>query len=252
MAFIKKVLLIFVCFTSFSLSASTFTEVIHSKVLETIESAETIPGLKPEEFVPLKRQITRIWSSLIKEECFDACYTDKELRPYFVALQGIVESTLAKELRQEIRSLKCITLAPMPEMLLTDYLLKGGDLFVAYPKEGFNQRTEAQQKTYRKELRARQSHLSDVPLECESIPSDLVGATYFFEDQEGKMYVFAIKMTLDTNLQGPGFFALWFGSIDSPCIRKRVSAVSSYLEEGGANILNLEEESSTEDDSNPV
>lgn len=81
------------------------------------------------------------------------------------------------------------------------------------------------------------THLFDIPLNCESIPPDLIGATYLFQDQSGKTYVFAIKMTQAKDPKAMGSFGLWFGSIDMPSIQGRVKAVSSYLEQNESNLL---------------
>src|SRR5690606_21668156 len=153
--------------------------------------------------------------------------TDKDVRPCFVALQAIVEHVLASALQKEVVSLKGVIHTPMPATplctigkiskelvnpsiendpariftvkarttIIRDYLFKGGDLYIVYPKNGFKKRTEEQQKVYQQELASYPTHLFDVPLNCEDIPTDLIGATYLFQDRSGKTFIFAIKMT---------------------------------------------------------
>jgi hypothetical protein len=187
--------------------------------------------------------------------------SDQDVRPCFVALQGIVEHVLASELTREVRSLKGFIHPPMPATplcskgeisrelidpsieldplrlftvkarttIVRDYLFKGGDLYIIYPKNGFAKRTVEQRKIYTQELMNFPGHLFDVPLPCDYIPSDLIGATYLFEDRSGNTYVFAIKMTQANDPKERGDFKLWFGSIDHPAIQERVKSVASYI-----------------------
>lgn len=74
-----------------------FEKNIHSKVLETISSSETIPGLKDTEFSALKGAISRLWETLVEEGAIEISGTDKNVRPLFVALQGAVSSYLEEQ-----------------------------------------------------------------------------------------------------------------------------------------------------------
>lgn len=120
--------------------------------------------------------------------------------------------------------------------IVRDYLFKGGDLYVVYPKEGYNNRTEKQQKIYTQEL-LNYPNLFDVPLNSDSIPQELIGATYLFQDSSGEIFIFAIKMTQAKDPQDMGHFGLWFGSIHHPSIQERLHAVFSYLEQRSGSIF---------------
>lgn len=250
---------------------SNLTKVIHSKVLETIKYSHDIPGLKSEEFSALRGEISRTWNTLIKDGVLEISGTDKDVRPYFVALQGVVEHVLASELQKEVRSLTGIIHTPMPATplcttgeiskelvdpsieidptrlftvkarttIIRDYLFKGGDLYIIYPKDGLKKRTEEQQKIYQQELVNYPKHLVDFPLNDENIPTDLIGATYFFKDQSGKTFVFAIKMTQAKDPKDMGNFGLWFAPLDHLPIQERVNAISSYLEKNGSNVIKM-------------
>ncbi len=245
---------------------------IHSKVLETISSSETIPGLKDTEFSALKGAISRLWETLVEEGVIEISGADKNVRPLFVALQGVVEHVLATELHHDVQSIKGVIHTPMPATplcttgnisrelvdpsieidprrlftvkaratIVRDYLFKGGTLYVVYPKDGLYLRTEEQQSIYQQELVHFPTTLFDVPLNCQSMPTDLIGATYFFHDPSDKIFVFAIKMTQAKDPKAAGNFGLWFGPIDAPSIQERVNAVSSYLEEQGVNVLKFD------------
>lgn len=247
------------------------TTVIHSKVLKTIKYSQDIPGLKSDEFSSIRTEISKTWDTLIENGVLEVSGTDKEVRPYFVALQGIVEHVLASELQKEVASLKGVIHTPMPATplcttgdiskelvdpsieidparlftvkarttIIRDYLFKGGNLYVIYPKDGLKKRTEEQQKIYQQELVNYPTHLFDVPLNCENIPTDLIGATYLFQDQSGKTFVFAIKITQAKDPTDMGNFGLWFGPINHPSIQERIKAVSSYMKQNGSSVLKI-------------
>ncbi len=176
---------------------------------------------------------------------------------------------VASELKKEVKALKGIIHTPMPATplcttgeisrelvdpsieidptrlftvkarttIIRDYLFKGGDLYIIYPKDGLKKRTEEQQKIYQQELANYPNNLYDVPLNCEHIPTDLIGATYLFQDQSGKTFVFAIKMTQAKDPKETGNFGLWFGPIDHLSIQERIKAISSYMTQNGSNVL---------------
>jgi hypothetical protein len=230
---------------------------IHSKVMQTIENAENVPGLKSEEFVGLKPGLAKYWNELVDKGVLSVTSTDKEVRPYFVALQGIIEHVLAYELNKSVSSLIGVIHTPMPATplctegsvskelvapsieedparlftvearatLVRDYLRKGGDLYVVYPKEGINKRTETQQQIYKKELENFQAHLFDRPLDSESINEDLIGAFYLFKNESGKVFCFAIKMTQANNPLDQGNFGLWFGEYHNSPAQERISNI---------------------------
>ena len=221
-----------------------------------------MPGLKSEEFKNLKTGIAERWKALVDKGVLEVTDTDKEVRPHFVALQGIIEHVLAHELNKSVHSLTGVIHTPMPATplctegevskelvdsaieedplrlftvkarttIVRDYLVKGGDLYVVYPKEGITKRNESQQLIYKKELENYPSHLFDRPLECPSIDQDLVGAFYLFKNTDGKLFGFAIKMTQANSPQDLGSFGLWFGEVNNQSpIYERISNVGAIL-----------------------
>jgi hypothetical protein len=254
-------------------SDSPLPSIVSTKVLETIRYSNDIPGLKSEEFSILRTEISKTWDSLFKEGVLEVIGKDKEVRPYFVAIQGVLEHVLASELQQNIKVLKGVIHTPMPATPLCskgeisielvdpsieidparlftvkarttiarDYLFKGGNLYVVYPKGGYDKRTEEQQKIYKEELSNFPNHLFDIPLDCESIPTELIGATYLFQDQLGNKFIFAIQMTQAKDPQDIGNFGLWFGPIHHSAIQKRLQAVSRFMEENDVDILKQDE-----------
>lgn len=230
---------------------------IHSKVMNVIDNSEAIPGLKSEEFERIKVGLKERWNELVEKGVLEITATDKDVRPYYVALQGIVEHVLAYELNQSVFSLTGVIHTPMPATplctegsiskelvdrsieedplrlftvkarttIIRDYLFQGGDLYSAYPAEGMNKRTEIQQQIYKNELVNHSAHLFDCPLDCASIDSEQIGAFYLFKNAQGNVFAFAIKMTQANSPQDMGSFGLWFGEITEKAIQQRISNV---------------------------
>ncbi len=238
-----------------------FIQHIHNKVKQTIENSSNVPGLKSEEFSSLRLGIAECWEELVEKGVLEVTATDKDVRPYFVALQGIIEHVLAHELNKSVKSLTGVIHTPMPATplctegnvskelvdssieedplrlftvkarttIIRDYLFQGGDLYIVYPKEGINKRNESQQQIYKKELENYPTHLFDYPLDCTSIDTDLIGAFYLFKSAEGKTFAFAIKMTQANSPQDLGSFGLWFGEVNKSPIQNRISSVLDLL-----------------------
>lgn len=257
MKFLARIAICLSLFTGALMSTELLVENIHSKVLKTIENSDNVPGLKAEEFTTLKPGIAAYWNELMEKGVVEVTATDKEVRPYFVALQGIIEHVLACELNKNVQSLTGVIHTPMPATPLCtegsfsrelvdptieedplrlftvkarttsvrDYLFQGGDLYIVYPQDGINKRTEVQQQIYTKELKNYPLHLFDRPLNCTSIENDLTGAFYLFKDNTGKVFGFAIKMTQANNPQKLGNFGLWFGEFNASPIRDRISII---------------------------
>jgi len=238
---------------------------VTNQIQKTIQEANAIPGLQDEEFSSLRTIILTTWNSLLKTGCIEITGKDADIRPSFVAIQAIIEHTLSSLLKNEVSSLTGIIHTPMPATplctkgeisselvapsiledksrlltvkarttILRDFLAKEGTLYVVYPKDGVNKRTETQQQIYREELKSFASHLFDVPLNCEEIPSSLIGATYFFTGADSKKYTFSIRMTQAKDPNDTATFALWFGDRENPLVNARVNTLESFLSAHG-------------------
>lgn len=248
----------------------TLPTVIATKVLDTIHNCREIPGLTAGEWSTLKNELFALWKRLSREGVIEVHGTDKEVRPSFVALQAVLEHVLAGELQSHIKALKGIIHTPMPATplcstgeiskklvdlsiesdparlftvkarttIVREYLSKGGYLYMVYPKSGYAKRTDEQQRIYQQELNLHPKNLFDIPLDSESMPHDLIGATYLFEDSAGSQFVFAIKMTQAKDAGELGHFGLWFGSPTHPAVQKRLQAVFAFLEQHHVHIVN--------------
>ena len=240
-------------------------EALSVKINEVIAHSKKIPGFTEVGFSGLRDSIQNAWNALSQKGVLEITGTDKEVRPYFVALQGVIEHVLSTELQRHVGTLNGFIHTPMPatplctkgeispdlvdrtiemdpKRLLTvkvrttiirDYLFQGGSLYIVYPRLGLSKRTSEQQKIYSEELSNYSSHLFDIPLDVDEIPSSLIGATYLFKDRLGRLFVFAIKMTQANSPQDTGNFGLWFGSIEQPAIREKVNTLAQFLENHG-------------------
>lgn len=248
-------------------SQQSLEEIVSLKINALIEHSQQIPGLTETEFSHVRESIQKAWNILAREGVLEVTGTDKEIRPSFVALQGIIEYVLSSELQGHIETLNGCIHTPMPatplctkgeisselvdrsiEMdlnrlltvkaraaIMRDYLLQGGNLYVIYPRAGLLQRTLEQRHIYQEELDRYPSHLFDIPLNVDEIPPHLIGATYLFKDRCGELFVFAIQMTQAKSPQEEGHFGLWFGSIHHPAIKEKVSAIAQFLENHGVS-----------------
>jgi len=228
-------------------------EQVNKRVEQTIE----LDGA----FAERKNELLPVWETLVREGAYEVVSTDAEARPTFVSLQAIVEHVLATMLDDGVMTLRGVihtprpttplctkgeiskelvdpSIAADPDRLFTvqartstlrEFLKRGGRLSVVYPEGGLERRTEEQQEIYREELANYPMSLIDYPLGCDSIPSELIGATYFFEDGEGNIFAFAIKMAQAKDPRNGGEFGLWFGPVDHPAVRKRLMTVINYF-----------------------
>ncbi len=178
-----------------------------------------------EPFFETRKEISNILQPLAQDTALEIRSTDQEIRPCFVAIQGMIEQVLASALQNDLVALTGCIHTPMPPTplctqgeissdlvapslamdpsrlatvkartsIIRDYLARGGNLYIVYPRNGLTKRTQEQLKMYKEELINHPNHLFDVPVNCEKIPENLVGATYFLQDALGNHFVFAMK-----------------------------------------------------------
>lgn len=240
---------------------SSFAVVV-TRVSDIISNASEIPGLKSAELQELRPEILKTWNALVKEGVLEITGTDQVFRPLFVTIQAVVEHVIAAEMHNEIRSVRGIIHTPMPATplctrgeiskdlvaknindparlftvtarpeIVRNLLRKGGGLMIAYPQAGFLQRTEEQRKIYQEALTEYPQRLTDFPLNCDQIPTELIGATYIFESNAGQRYAFSIKMTQAKDPKEAGHFGLWFGPLHHTAINQRVQAVNEFIDQ---------------------
>ncbi len=140
---------------------------------------------------------------------------------------GMRQPLVLKEVAQDLD-----TIATMQKRVhtLRELLQNRAVLLIVYPEQGFFKRTEEQRQVYQKELANFPDTLIDFAIE-KDIPRDLIGATYLFEDSEGKKYVFSIQATQANDVQEGFPWKLWLDQIDSEECSKRIQRVDQFLVE---------------------
>lgn len=242
---------------------TAFLPQIHQLVLKTIEQSGSFPGYSDELFAKLKPGLIQRWNELVQKGVLEVSDTDKEVRPYFVTLQAIVEQVISQNLNQGLVSLTGVIHTPQPATplctkedavspelvssaiaqdparlatvkgrttIVRDFLRRGGDLYIAYPEKGLLERKPDQQEIYKGELQHFHQHLHDQPLKAETIPVELHGALYFFESKAGENLVFAIKMTQAKNPDEAGHFGLWIGPASHPAVQERTARAMEFVQ----------------------
>ncbi len=249
--------------------ATPSTWALSHNITKIISESTEIPGLKAEQLQQLRPQLLSYWNQLVQSGELVISDTDEKIRPYFVTLQAVTEHVLACELGKQVLSLKGIIHTPAPATplctkdnlssnlvdpsiendqkrlltvkarvtILREYLQKSGQLYVLYPKNGIHTRTEEQQKIYKNELQEHSKVLFDRPLDIETLPDEMSGATYFFQDKEGKTGIFAIKMTQANKLKPEGHFGLWYGDIHHPSISSRVHSLKEFIKQSNPELI---------------
>ena len=194
---------------------------------------------------------------MVLEEGSDA------LRGRFVLLQGCIEQALAcAQTIGEIVDLVGVIHTPLPAtplctkadnlddslldesirddpekrltvrsraIILRDYLEKGGILYIVYPKGGLERRSAEQQEIYLSELARYPGHLIDWVLNTSHIDPDMIGATYFFRNRRGSLFIFSIKARQANDPQELSEWGIWLGEIEHPRIADRIQSLFSYF-----------------------
>lgn len=112
--------------------------------------------------------------------------------------------------------------------ILRSLLDNGNLLYVLYPDGGLEKRSSEQQNIYVDELK-KHPNLIDWVLTTEKMDPDMIGATYFFQNNMGSWLAFSVKgrhAADDTDLIEWG---LWLGEIKNPVIVKRIDTLFKYL-----------------------
>ncbi|MCB1106615.1 MAG: hypothetical protein KDK76_00795 [Chlamydiia bacterium] len=241
----KKIVLVVLCLFS-ALSAGSFREEFLSQVLVSASS-------NPSEIAP---NVQNLIEGFYKETRQEMRGIDGEIRPIFVSAQGDFEKAMALMLgEKKIRGLVGWICAPMPttplcveeqvpsddfdRVMLTvqkrsittrEFLRSGGILFIQYPTNGFFSRSEEQQEIYKKAL-SDFPNLIDTPLSMDRLSPSMIGATYFFESENGERFVFSIQGN-QANSISPSeerTWVMWFGEVGDLEISKRVMQIHNEV-----------------------
>ncbi|SPN73324.1 hypothetical protein C10C_0142 [Chlamydia serpentis] len=191
--------------------------------------------------------------------------SDADQRPIFVNAQANFEQAIVYLLKsKQIVNCTCIIHTPAPatplcgtgeistglidpivqndrERLLTvkkriniihDYLQEGGKLFTVYPKKGRELRSPEQLRILDDLVQSYPNQLHAVELNCDIIPQDLVGATYFIAFADFSTYILSLRSCQAISPTN-GTWAIWFGANYESVIEDRLQGVLSFLRNHG-------------------
>lgn len=180
------------------------------------------------------------------------------LRVKYVTAQAYIEQMLiTKQAAGEIQDLVGIIHTPLPAtplcvtedpikmslsraQIIRHYLAQGNKLLVAYPQNGLLKRKPEEQQIYQNLLVQYPENLIDWPMLAEEMEPDMIGATYFFEDEEGIPHFFSIKSRQVNDIQPQAEWGLWFGPLtDLELSHDRVRTILDYLASHGEKPLEL-------------
>lgn len=271
MRFFTSLLLLLSC--SCFLSAFESSDMLHHldrAFLQTLDHAHTIPVFTDEEFERVRPEIKRLWELLIAKGYVEQEGPDKEIRGPYVGLQAIIEHIFARIVSEDFSIVGIIhtprPATPLctkgeisPELVdfsiqndplraytvkartttLRDFLCQGGVLYVAYPRRGLFERTKNEQDIYLDELKNFSDRLIDLPLQCESIPVEMVGATYVISEPSGELFLFSLRMTQAKDPTENQRVGLWLGSVRNPLIKDRLDSIVDFVNQTSAKQVKL-------------
>ena len=113
--------------------------------------------------------------------------------------------------------------------IVREYLMKGGQLYIAYPQGGLEKRSEGQRVVYLEALKEFQNGLFDSVLNCNEMNSDMIGATYLFKNIYNQVFAFSIKGRQANDVRPESEWGIWFGEIQLPKVRERIDLIFDYL-----------------------
>jgi len=144
------------------------------------------------------------------------------IRPEEAISVGILDQTIQWDLD------KLLTVRSRAQ-IVREYLMKGGQLYVAYPRGGLERRSADQRGVYLEALQQFQGNLFDSVLSCDAMHPDMIGATYLFKNIYNQIFAFSIKARQANDAQPEAEWGIWFGEVQSPEVKERIDIIFDYL-----------------------
>ncbi len=193
---------------------------------------------------------------------FEASGSDAENRPIFVGAQAEIERQLAQMLSSgDLTHVACMIHTPTPTtplcqlpsldidkqlvapeisadtsriqtvldrtITLRALIQSNASIFVIYPAEGLQARSPEQRTIYLNE-HSTHDNLYDKPLD-ETIPAELIGATYLFETPNGQKAMFSISALQANSPSDEKIWTIWLGSLEDPECYERYMLIINWL-----------------------
>lgn len=209
----------------------------------------------------LQKEVLTFLNTILEKKFKIEVGKDTEVRPVYVSAQGDFERTMAYFMKSgEIHHLVGIIHTPTPATplcskgeissglvdpsmkdqkrlftvmkrphLIRMFLAEGGTLIAAYPTKGKEKRTDQQLTIYNEICRNHPKTLIDLPLKCDELQQDMVGATYLFCTADGDWMSFGIRASQANAPEDDRQWEMWFGPLRDSEISKRVYKTIDYL-----------------------
>ena len=111
------------------------------------------------------------------------------------------------------------------------------DLYVAYVRDGLQNRSPKEQEVYRGEVNDEaNTSLHDSPMACTEMPDEIVGASYLVTTKRGNTLYFGNNGIQAIDGSGSNLWRYWFGGLRETPVDERYKEVLKYLKECGLNI----------------
>ncbi len=230
----------------------TILRKLHENISELMLSDLVHRGLNP--------KVAKLYLELKEHGVSCVTADDEDARPAFVGLQSVIEraitqltqkdikavgavhtptpatpvctedgytpNLIASEVQTDAERMKTVTSRPA---VIREYLQHKGELWIIYPKAGVNARTNEQRSIYSSCLKTYPT-LIDTPLDCDELPSNLVGATYAIGNNAVLFSIMAPQANAPENQRKWG---MWLGKTEDKAIEQRFLHVSGCLARQG-------------------
>lgn len=141
---------------------------------------------------------------------------------------GLIDSTIQNDPE------RLLTVKKRPD-IIRDYLREGGNLFTIYPQKGRGLRSAEQLEILDDLVQSHSNHLHAIELDCDTIPQDLIGATYIITLADSSTYVLSLR-SYQANSPTDDKWAIWFGPTNDPAVAERLQSVTSFLRDHGFSL----------------
>ncbi len=123
-------------------------------------------------------------------------HTPAPATPLCASIQKVDMALLDRSIRQDLK--KLLTVQSRAHTV-RQYLHQGSRLVVTYPESGLALRSPEQRAKYQQLLAIFPENLVDRPLKVKALDDQMIGATYFFQNQQGRAFAFSImsKQAID-------------------------------------------------------
>ncbi len=116
--------------------------------------------------------------------------------------------------------------------MMQQMLNRGIKIYSVYPNDSWKGKSP-EEREYYQTLLEKHASLRDIGLEARTLPSDMVGMSYFFE-RNGEKWFFGLQAPV--MLKGLGSWKMWYGPEESSEIGERSQRVKKFLHSSGLSL----------------